>query len=152
MHKFEIKKVLDFSVEQLYNIIIDIDSYQEFVPWCGGSRVLERYNSYLIADLVIKFKLYTEKYRSKVAFEAPNGGFALVEAEMIEGPFKYLTNNWRLSKKNSQQTLVSFFVDFEFKSSVLDKVVGLVFESTSKRMIEAFEQRAHAIYRDKLDN
>lgn len=152
MHRFEIEKTLDFSVEQLYDLIIDVDSYHEFLPWCGGSRIVEHHTEYFIADLIIKFKLYTEKYRSKVILEPPTRGFASVEVEMISGPFNYLVNHWKLNRKQSSKTAVSFFVDFEFKSSVLDKLVGLVFESACKRMIEAFEERANAVYRVKLNN
>lgn len=145
------EKTLNFSIQQLYELIVDVDSYQEFVPWCGGSRIVERYDEYFIADLVIKFKLYTQKYRSKVMLEPPSSGFASVESEMIEGPFSYLINHWKLKKKKHNQTIVSFFVDFKFKSSMLDKVVGLVFESTSKSMIEAFGARAYEIYGNEND-
>ena len=145
MHKFEVNKTLNYTIDQVYNLIIDVDKYHEFLPWCGGSRIVEEYDDYFIADMVIKFKLYSEKYRSKVLVSPPKSGVAEIDVDMIEGPFRYLTNCWKLVKKQDK-TEVSFFVDFRFKSSLLDKMVGLVFESACKRMIEAFEERADKVY------
>ncbi len=145
MHKFSVTKSLPYTVKQIYDLILDVEKYPEFLPWCAAGRVVETNEENIIADLVISFKAFSEQYRSKISLSPPTDGYAAIDVEMIEGPFKYLSNFWRL-KEISTGVEIDFYVDFAFKSVILDKILGLVFESASKQMIDAFEIRAQQLY------
>lgn len=149
MHQFELEKELPYNIELLYQIITEVEKYPEFLPWCGGSRIVARHDDHFVADLIIRFKLYTEKYRSRVWISPPKGRSkrrATIETEVMEGPFECLENFWTLQETKAG-TRVHFFVRFEFKSQILDKIIGLMFDSVSRKMIESFERRAAEIAR-----
>ncbi len=148
MHKFSVVKILPYTVEQMYKLILDIEKYPQFLPWCSRGEVIECDDDVVVADLTINFKAFSESYRSKIALSPTSPEYAAVDVEMIEGPFKYLSNLWRLKRVDSGVE-VEFYVDFAFKSTLLDKVIGLIFESACKKMVESFEQRARELYGDQ---
>ncbi|MFH1803447.1 MAG: type II toxin-antitoxin system RatA family toxin [Pseudomonadota bacterium] len=136
------RRKLPYTPEQLFDLVADIDSYSEFLPWCAASRVRKREGDVLHADLVIGFKMFREKYTSKVTLQRPNR----VDVEYLQGPFKYLNNHWVFEPAEDGGTWLDFYVDFEFKSSILQKMIGMVFNEAVKLMVGAFETRAHQVY------
>ena len=143
MPKYNEKKILYFTPKQLFDLVSDVDSYHEFLPWCLASRVTKREKNILIGDLIVGFKLYREKFSSKVVLFEPNK----INVDYIKGPFKHLNNTWEFkSLNNGQHTEVSFFIDFQFKSKLLETLIGTLFHDAVKKMIFAFEKRAEEIY------
>jgi len=138
------QKNLSYTKEQLCNLVLDIDSYSDFLPWCIASRINEKNNSNLIlADLVIGFKMFREKFTSEVKYTYPDK----ITVRYIDGPFKYLNNNWNfLNTEDNSVTEVHFDIDFEFKSIFFEKLIGTVFNIAVEKMIDAFEERAKEIY------
>jgi coenzyme Q-binding protein COQ10 len=135
------KKVLAYTPEQLFEMVADVRRYPEFLPWCVGARVLSRSDKEVIADLTIGFKMFRESFRSQVALERPNH----IHVQYLNGPFRYLNNHWRFLP-HPQGTEVRFFVDFEFRSRLLQAVIGTVFEQAVGLMVRAFERRAMILY------
>lgn len=122
---------------------MDIDRYEEFLPWCVASRVTERQDNVVFADLVVGFKMFRERFSSEVRFKES----AYIEVKYIHGPFRHLTNKWTfIPTDDNNQTKVDFYISFEFRSRVLESLIGRVFEDAVLRMIEAFEQRAEEVY------
>ncbi len=136
------KKVLPYAPEQLFDLVADVRRYPEFLPWCVGARVISRTDNELIADLTIGFKMFRETFRSQVTLERPHH----VHVQYLTGPFRYLNNHWRFHPVE-KGTEVDFFVDFEFKSRLLQAVIGTVFNEAVRLMVRAFERRAYALYR-----
>ena len=136
------RRKLPYTPEQLFDLVADIDSYSDFLPWCVASRVRKRDGNVLLADLVIGFKMFREKYTSKVTLQRPDR----VDVEYLQGPFKYLNNHWVFESADDGGTWIDFFVDFEFRSGLLQKMIGVVFNEAVKRMVDAFETRAHQVY------
>jgi coenzyme Q-binding protein COQ10 len=136
----------EFSVEQLYQLVVDIEKYPEFLPWCSAARVLEETDHYIVADLIISFKAFTEHYRSQVDISPPKGGKASVEVSLISGPFKHLNNNWKFKSLKNGGTLIEFYIDFEFKSALLQKLIGLLFNRACQKMVDSFEARAKELF------
>ncbi len=134
-------RVLPYSSEEIFNLVSDIESYPEFLPWCIGTRILKQEKNIIYADLIVGFKLVREVYTSKVILQRPNS--IIVEYE--KGPFKYLINNWKI-KEIGSECEVEFFIDFEFKSRFLRGVMGVFFGEAVNRMVTAFENRANVIY------
>jgi coenzyme Q-binding protein COQ10 len=135
------KKLLRYTPEQMFDLVADVRRYPEFLPWCVGARVLSRDERELVADLTIGFKMFRETFRSRVALDRPGH----VHVRYETGPFRYLNNHWRF-KAVPGGTEVDFFVDFEFRSSILQAVIGVVFNEAVRLMVRAFERRAMFLY------
>jgi coenzyme Q-binding protein COQ10 len=135
------RRVLRYTPEQLFDLVADVRRYPEFLPWCVGARVLSRTETGLVADLTIGFKMFRETFRSQVALERPGH----IHVRYLNGPFRYLNNHWRFHP-HPQGTEVDFFVDFQFRSRLLQAVIGTVFEQAVRLMVRAFERRAMQLY------
>src|SRR3546814_4851189 len=106
------KRVLPYSPAQLYGLVIDIEHYPEFLPWCQGARVRTRQENLIVADLIIGFKMFRERFTSRVK---PDPAGRRIDVTYAEGPFKYLENHW-VFEDHPQGCLIDFYVDFEFRS------------------------------------
>ena len=146
-HK-EIKK-LNYNPQKIVNLVMDIEKYPEFLPWCIGAKITEKTSdNELKADLAIKFKGIFQKYSSNVTLSQISENYFEVKAEATSGPFKNLINLWHIkSTENENECDVDFFIDFEFKSRILNKMIGPIFEKATNKMIEAFENRAQDLFR-----
>ncbi|MGX9965035.1 type II toxin-antitoxin system RatA family toxin [Roseomonas sp. F4] len=136
------KRVLPYTQEQLFDMVADVRRYPEFLPWCVGARIVSRTEDELVADLTIGFKMFRETFRSHVTLERPHH----VHVRYLTGPFRYLNNHWRFNPV-ANGTEVDFFVDFEFKSRLLQAVIGTVFNEAVRLMVRSFERRATNLYR-----
>ena len=134
-------RVLPYSSEEIFDLVSDIESYPEFLPWCIGTRILKQEKNIIYADLIVGFKLVREVYTSKVILQRPNA----IDVEYEKGPFKHLINNWKI-KEIGSGCEVKFFIDFEFKSRFLRGLMGVFFGEAVNRMVTAFENRANVIY------
>jgi coenzyme Q-binding protein COQ10 len=135
------KKRLPYTPDQMFDLVADVRRYPEFLPWCVGARVVSQNEGELIADLTIGFKMFRETFRSRVTLERPHH----VHVEYLTGPFRYLNNHWRFHPVPGGSE-VDFFVDFEFKSRLLQAVIGTVFNEAVRLMVRAFERRAMMLY------
>lgn len=133
---------LPYTPEQMFDLVADVGRYQQFLPWVIGTRLRSRSETALVADLVVGFKMLRETFTSKVLLERPHH----VRVEYLEGPLKYLHNDWRFEPAPDGGTLVHFKVDFEFRSRVFEALAGAVFGEALRKMIGAFEARAQQLY------
>ena len=135
------QRVLAYTPEQLFALVADVERYPEFLPWCVGARIRERKPDLVVADLIIGFRVFRERFTSRVALDPPRR----IDVSYTEGPFRYLNNHWTFDKVPGGCRL-DFFVDFEFKSRILQRVIGLFFHEAVRRMVTAFEHRAQQLY------
>lgn len=148
MPKILESKQMQFSAKEIYDLVIDIEKYPEFLPWCSNANICKMINDQQIhADLVINFKGIYEKYTSDVIFKKINDDEFFVEAKAIKGPFKSLINQWKITKIDNHHCLVNFFLEFEFNSLLLSKMLGAIFSSATEKMMHAFENRAIKLYK-----
>ena len=137
------QRLLGYRPEQLYDLVADVERYPEFLPWCIGARIRERRDNLIIADLIIGFKMIRERFASRVELDRP----ALrIDVAYLDGPFKYLRNHWIFEPTPQGATRLDFFVDFEFRSALLSKLIGVLFNEAVRRMVAAFEARARQLY------
>jgi coenzyme Q-binding protein COQ10 len=137
------QRVLPYSQEELYKLVADVESYPDFLPWCVACRVTSRKDDIILADLVIGYKMVREKFSSRVTLDPYNK----VHVEYLSGPMKYLSNYWRfIPEEDGKSCKIDFFVDFEFKNPILQKTINIFFHEAVKRMVNAFESRAIALY------
>ena len=135
------RQVLPYSPEQLFDLVADVGQYPRFLPWCVGARIRSRTEQQLLADLTIGFGPFRESFTSRVSLARPER----VVVKYENGPFRYLNNQWDFSLA-SGGTEVSFFVDFEFRSRILQAAIGVVFNEAVRRMVNAFRKRARDVY------
>lgn len=145
MTSFQEAKILPYEPEELFNLVWDINSYPKFLPWCLASRIISENNEELIAELAIGLKGFSESYCSRVTSQKTNRGIYIIDTIAISGPFKYLKSTWQFLP-HSLGTEIKFFIDFEMKSVILERLIGNhFFVKATKKMITAFEKRAEEI-------
>ncbi|WP_448204775.1 type II toxin-antitoxin system RatA family toxin [Azospirillum sp. sgz302134] len=136
------KKVLPYTPEQMYRLVADVEKYPEFLPWCLAARIRRREGNVMFADLVIGFKMVRERFTSRVELNEPA---RRIDVQYTEGPFQYLNNHW-IFTPHERGVCVDFYVDFEFRSKMLQKIMGVLFNEAVRRMVQAFEARADQLY------
>ncbi|MDQ2102245.1 type II toxin-antitoxin system RatA family toxin [Azospirillum isscasi] len=136
------KKVLPYTPEQMYRLVADVEKYPEFLPWCLAARIRRREGNVMFADLVIGFKMVRERFTSRVELDEEN---RRINVQYTEGPFQYLNNHW-IFAPHEGGVCVDFYVDFEFRSKMLQKIMGVLFNEAVRRMVQAFETRANQLY------
>ena len=132
---------LPYTPEQLFDLVADIERYPEFLPWCVAARIKERGEDLIVADLIIGFRMFRERFTSRVALDPPRR----IDVTYAEGPFRYLNNHWKFMPVTGG-CRIDFFVDFEFKSRLMQKVIEVLFSEAVRRMVGAFEKRARDLY------
>jgi len=145
-HHHETRK-LPHSAAQMYVLVADVARYPEFLPWNSAARIRSRTpiegGEVMEADLVISFKLFREKFGSRVVLYPEAGR---IETEYLDGPLKHLKSVWLFRDLPEGGCEVDFTVDFEFRNPILASVIGLVFNEAMTRIVQAFEKRAKSIY------
>lgn len=136
------KRVLPYTPDQLFDLVADVERYPEFLPWCVAARIRRREGAVFYADLVIGFKMFRERFTSRVCLDRPRR----VDVTYTDGPFKYLNNHWIFEPTADGATVIDFYVDFEFHSKILQKVIGALFNEAVRLMVSAFEKRARQLY------
>ena len=141
------KRKLPYSADQMYALVADVAKYPEFLPWCSAARIRARVDEgaaeVMLADLVISFKVFRERFGSKVTLWSED---MQIDTEYLDGPFKFLKSTWEFHDLGPHVCEVEFFVDFEFKNRILQGAAGLFFNEAMQRVVRAFESRAADLY------
>ncbi|XP_062993805.1 coenzyme Q-binding protein COQ10 homolog B, mitochondrial-like [Elgaria multicarinata webbii] len=137
---------LPYSVDQMYDIVADVGSYQLFVPWCTCSRVISHRNEFSQAELEVGFPPVVERYLSEIISEPHHQIRAVSKDGQL---FQHLETLWqfqpgRVGKLDT--CTLKFYVSFEFKSVLHTQLANLFFNEVVKQMVSAFEQRAEKLY------
>lgn len=146
MPKHSETRQLPYSARQMFDLVADVASYPEFLPWNSAARIRSRKaiegGEVLEADLVISFKVFRERFGSRVTLwpEALR-----IDTEYLDGPFRYLRSDWRFRDLPGGCETV-FHVDFEFRNAILQGIIGVVFNEAMHRIVRAFEARAAQLY------
>ena len=133
---------LPYTPEQLFDLVADVARYDEFLPWVVAVRIRSASAEEIVADLVVGFNAFKERFTSKVTLDRSRR----VCVDYIEGTLKYLRNEWTFDPAPEGGTKVHFSVDFAFKSRIFEALAGQMFDRALRRMTGAFEARAAALY------
>jgi len=146
MPKASFKRLIECSKEQLINLVLDIEKYPIFVPFCLGAKIHEKKeqsNSILIvADLTIGKGLFKDTYKSDVKFNKKEDSIYVTN---FDGPLKHLNNKWYFKEEN-KATEVSFDVDFELKNHFLNIIITKSFQFGLDKIADAFQKRAEDLF------
>lgn len=153
-------RILPYTARQMFDLVADVERYPEFLPWNSAARIRARKplangGEEIAADLVISFKVFRERFGSRVTLHpATADGILRIDTDYLDGPFKHLHSGWSFADLpddpgQKPRCQVEFFVDFEFRNAILQKLIGVVFGEAMVRIIRAFEDRAHMLYGDE---
>ncbi|XP_053988209.1 coenzyme Q-binding protein COQ10 homolog B, mitochondrial isoform X1 [Hylaeus volcanicus] len=146
MKEYEGRKLIGFSMEQIYDVVADVKNYKNFVPFCNKSDIISENDDFLRANLVIGFPPINENYTSKVTKVRPH----MVKAECTDGKlFSHLNTLWLFSsglKNNAQTSVIDFSLSFEFKSIIHSHLSNLFFNEIVRQMENAFLEEAKRRY------
>jgi coenzyme Q-binding protein COQ10 len=139
-------RTLPYTARQMYDLVADVASYPEFLPWCAAARIRERTqiedHEVMDAELVISFKVFRERFGSRVTLWPER---MRIDTAYIDGPFRHMESTWQFADVEGGCE-VRFDVDFEFRNRVLQGVIGVVFNDAMRRVVRAFERRAAELY------
>ena len=142
MPKHHENRALPYSPEQLFDLVADVGRYSEFLPWVQAVRVRSDGPTEMVADLVVGFKGIRENFTSRVTKQRAER----IRVDYIDGPLKFLHNDWIFRPDGKGGCIIDFTVDFAFRSRVFEALAGQVFDRALRKMIGAFETRAAALY------
>ncbi|OCP17148.1 MULTISPECIES: type II toxin-antitoxin system RatA family toxin [unclassified Ensifer] len=147
MPHFETNHVVKHTADQMFDLVADVEHYPEFLPLCEALTVRSRKERdgkiLLLADMTVGYKAIRETFTTQVLL---NKAERMIEVKYIDGPFKYLDNRWRFEPSGEGQSIVHFYIDYEFKSRILGALMGSMFDRAFRMFSDAFEKRADKIY------
>jgi len=140
------RKLVGYSMDQFYDVVADVDKYEDFVPWCIQSDVFQRSDSHARANLKVGFPPVTEKYTSVLTFARPN----LIRSKCMDGTIiNHLTCDWKFSKGLNDvpnSCHIDFYIAFEFKYAIHSHLATMFFDQVVIKQVKAFEDRACTLY------
>jgi coenzyme Q-binding protein COQ10 len=147
MSSAAIKKIISCSKKNLIDMVLDIEQYPNFVPWCLEGKIIKKNDTEnyieIKADLKVGKRFINETYSSLVLYSKRKD---LITVTNIEGPLKYLKNEWRFKALNNK-TQLDFSIDFELNNSFLNIIMKKSFNFGLEKITNAFEQRALKIFK-----
>lgn len=150
MQSFSQTKNINYSAKNMFDLVMDIEKYPQFLPWCKDAKITQHiFDDNIHADLLINFKNIFETYTSDIKFKETQNDY-YIHVVAIKGPFRHLVNNWHFSTISDNSCKINFDVEFEFSSKILTKLIGVIFKEASKKMMKAFENRANQIYKKNV--
>jgi len=142
MYHVKRSAIVPYTALEMYSLVEDVDAYGEFLPWCGGSEVLEHHGHETVARIDIDFKGLKKSF---VTVNSNQPG-AQIDMRLREGPFRVLEGTWRFEQLDESATRVSLDLEFEFSTRMFDRMLGPVFKSIAGSMVESFVKRAEERY------
>ena len=133
---------LPYSAEQMFDLVADVKRYGEFLPWVIATRVRSDSETEMVADMVVGFKSIRESFTSRVSKDRPHE----IAVHYIDGPLSDLDNVWTFREIDANACEIDFAVDFQFRNKVFQALAGQYFDRAFRKMVAAFEQRAHDLY------
>ena len=147
MPKASVKRLIECEKKDLIELVLDIEKYPEFVPFCFDAKIYENKKDgdlqKIIADLTIGKGPFKDTYKSDVAFNKKTDS---IYVKNIEGPLNHLTNNWTFTDKNNGITEVTFDIDFEIKNKFLNSLMVVSFQFGLEKIADAFQKRAEELF------
>lgn len=148
MRKFETKRLVRHSPDDMFKLVADVERYPEFVPLCRRLKIRSRKTDaegreVLLADMTVAYKFLSETFTSRVVLDEPASRILVT---YVDGPFQSLENRWTFVPAGEAKCEVQFFIAYAFRNKLFGRVAGAVFDRTFSSFAEAFERRADQVY------
>nr|CRH07178.1 Conserved protein of unknown function. putative cyclase/dehydrase [Candidatus Magnetococcus massalia] len=146
MPRIKINETVPFTAQQMYDLVVDVDRYPEFLKWCVATRKLSESENAFEAEMTVMFKGVREKFRTRDELVPGRQ----VDIKLLSGPFHHLDSQWIFTPVGTggERTRIDFMIDFKFRNPVLNMTLGPVFTVISKQMVGEYRKRAQHVYRD----
>lgn len=135
------RRFLPYAPDRLYELVAEVEDYPAFLPWCVALRVADRSDSVLRAEMIVGFGVLRESFTSEVSLTPKSR----IDVRYLDGPFRRLENRWLFLPADGGCD-IDFFIDFEFRSRLLRRLMEPLFHEAVRRMVRAFETRARERY------
>ncbi len=136
---------VEYSANQMYSLVNDIESYPDFLPWCTATNVLENNDNALTASVSIAVGKIKQTFTTANTME-PNSSISM---NLVKGPFKELSGHWQFKENNNGGCSVMLDMNFEFKNKLVKHTLGTAFQKIIDSLVDAFVERARMIYGTK---
>ena len=134
---------LDYKATDLFKIVLDIEKYPDYIPWCSNIEIFEKKKNNLKANMIVNYKLFpSQKFTSKVFFDLKK---LYIKTKYLDGPLKDLDTIWEFIEIDKNKSKVFFIIEFEFKNFFHQNLAELFFPLIEKKMIKSFIMRADEI-------
>ena len=147
MHVYEIKHPVAHSADDMFKLVADVESYPKFLPLCEELKLKRRERrdgkEVLIATMVVGYKLIRESFTTEVILDSDA---RTIVVHYLDGPFSYLENRWTFRPLTSKSCEIDFYIAYSFRSRLLERLMGGLFDKAVRHYTTAFEERADAIY------
>ena len=147
MHVYEIKHPVAHSADDMFKLVADVESYPKFLPLCEALKLKRRENrdgkEVLMTTMVVGYKLIRESFTTEVILDTDARSIVV---HYLDGPFSYLENRWSFRPLTSKACEIDFYIAYSFRSRLLERLMGGLFDKAVRRYTTAFEERADAIY------
>ena len=134
--------LVPYSDHEMYLLVSDIPSYPEFLPWCGGARVLSQEEDTVIAAITIAYSGVHKTFTTRNLLQKDK----MMEIQLVEGPFRYLHGFWRFTALDVQASKISLDLEFEVANRLLSTVMTPMFSKIASELVDGFHRRAAALY------
>ncbi|MBF0610409.1 MAG: type II toxin-antitoxin system RatA family toxin [Magnetococcales bacterium] len=141
MPRIRLQETVPFTPQQMYDLVVDMERYPEFLPWCVNGRKFHEEESHFHAEMTVSFKGVREKFQTLDRLEPHKR----IHITLLSGPFSNLESEWAFSPA-ANGCRIDFFIDFQFKSTLLNLTLGPVFSQAAKQMVGSFRNRAVSLY------
>ena len=143
MKSSEQEIIINHSAKDLYKIVLDIEKYSEYIPWCKEIIIKSRSNNEMLADMIVCYRYFLpQTFTSHVMFDSNK---LLINTNYIKGPLKDLSTEWLFKKLEIKKTKIIFIIKFEFQRLLHQKMAELFFGLIENKMIDSFKKRADEI-------
>lgn len=134
--------LVPYSAEQMFELVTDVNSYRDFLPWCGDSRVLKQEGDVVEASILVSKAGIERAFTTRNRMQPGK----MVEIRLVEGPFRHLDGYWRFYPLREDACKVTLDLDFEFSSKVITLAFGKVFTQIANTLVDAFVKRAKEVH------
>ncbi len=142
MHEVQESEIVPYTKEEMFELVVDVDKYQEFLPWCEESRVVSRENNTVVAEIGAKLGLASISFTTRNEFHH----YERISIELLEGPFETFEGYWCFSSESESSSKIEFHLRFRFAHERLASLFDPIFQEATDTFIEAFKDRAQTIY------
>lgn len=138
--------LVPYSSDEMYQLVVDVPHYADFLPWCGGARFLEEDGNNVTAQVDIAFKGVNKSFTTDNVLEPGRA----IHMKLREGPFSTLEGTWTFTDLGEKASKIELDLDFSFSNPIVGKVIGPVFGAIADSMVEAFHKQARVVYGERM--
>ncbi|MEN9756563.1 MAG: hypothetical protein RL755_750 [Pseudomonadota bacterium] len=142
MTRIEKTALVKFSAQQMFDLVNDIESYPEFLPWCSSSRIIKREGNIVEAELSISKGGFQKSFSTRNELDMGKQ----MTVSLIDGPFSHLAGIWQFQPLREDASKILFNLDFELSGKLASLAFGAVFNQICNTMVSSFTQRAKVVY------